>query len=176
MATPGHGGADPALAVDSTTAAARADAPSPRAGSPTGAFLGRLMLVHFVAWAVGFGSAVAQMPIAIWARQKELLHAGPTGATVGLVKDAAHNLALSPTESAQLQIVLGFIMWGGLTILLAVHIAGLPWCIGAARATRRPELAPAARKGLRIFGFACATIGVVVVLAGVAGWIWLYTL
>lgn len=134
------------------------------------------MLVHFVAWGVACGTAVAQMPLAIWARQKELLHAGPTGATVGLVRDAARNLALSPTEAAQLQIVLGFIAWGGAAILLAVHLAGLPWAIGAARAARRPELGAAAKKGLRIFGCACATIGSVVLLAGVAGWIWLYTL
>lgn len=180
MATPQPGadaGADAAPAVNASAAAAPAvKAPAARPGSPVAAFLGRLMLVHFSAWAVAFASAVAQMPIAIFFRQKQLLQAGPTGATVGLVKNAAHNLALSPRESAQLQIVLGFIMWGGLTVLLAVHIAGLPWCIGAARAARHPERAPAARRGLRIFGLACATIGVVVVLAGVAGWIWLYTL
>ncbi len=170
MATPEPGADANAAAEPARTA------PAARPGSPTGAFLGRLMVVHFVAWAVGFGSAVAQMPIAIWARQKEILHAGPTGATVGLVRNAARNLALSPTEAAQLQIVLDFIVWGGFTVLIAVHLAGLPWCIASARATRRPELAPVAAKRLRTFGRACATIGVVIVLAGVAGWVWLYTL
>lgn len=185
MATPAHGDRS-AAAVDDTSVAdagsgamstsANGSVPAQRPKSATGAFLGRLMLVHFVAWAVAFGSAVAQMPIAIWVRQKQILHARPTGATVGLVQDAARNLALNPTEAAQLQIVLGSIAWGGAAILLAVHIAGLPWAIGAARAARHPERAPAAKRGLRIFGIACATIGAVVLLAGIAGWIWLYTL
>ncbi len=132
--------------------------------------------MHLVAWAVAFGSAVAQMPLAIWFRRSALLHAQPTGATMGVVRNAARTLALSPTEAAQLQLVLTFILWGGGVILLVVHLAGLPWAVGAARAARSPALAPSAKRGIRIFGFTCATIAGVVLLAGVAGWIWLYSL
>ena len=157
-------------------ALARDDAGIARPKSVTGVFLGRLLIVHLVAYAIAFSSAVAQMPIAIWFRKQELLEARPTGATVGLVRHAAQGLALSATEAAQLQTVLVFILWGGLAILLVVHIVGLPWAIGAARAARHPELTAAATRGYRIFGYACATIGAMVALAGVAGWVWLFTL
>lgn len=160
--------------ADASRASVAGSAPRPK--SPRNAFLGRMLVVHLVAYPVAFVAAVAEMPIAIWYRKTELLEARPTGASVGVVRDAARGLSLTPTEAAQLQLVLVFILWSSVLMLLLVHLAGLPWAVGAARAARDPELSGRAAKGFRIFGLSCATIGGVVLVLGVAGWIWLFTL
>jgi hypothetical protein len=168
---PGAPGSVPGSAGNSPGGAA------PRRRVAWRAFVGRLLLAHFIAYPIGFVAAIAAMPLAFLFREEAILGAGNQGATSQLVKDATRGMALSATEAAQLQIVLEFVLWVSLAALLAVHLAAVPWGIGAARAARQPEQAATVqRRGYRTFVVATATTTVLVVLAGAGGWLWLFLL
>ena len=140
------------------------------------AFGSRIGLAHLIAYPIGFAAAVAAMPFAFLVRRRAILSAGTQGATSQLVKDATRGMSLSPTEAAQLQIVLEFVMWASLAVLLVVHLAAIPWGLGAAHAARYPAEAAAQRRGLRMFVIAAATIAGLVVLAAIGGWTWILML
>lgn len=149
------------------------DAPKPP--SPGRAALGRLTLGHFIAYPVGFLAAVGSMPLGMILRERALLAAGG-GATSSIVRDAARDLSLSPTEAAQVQILLEFSLWTTLAVLLVIHLAAVPWAVGAARTAKNPSDTAAVRRGLRAFvGVTLATAAVVGLMA-VVGWVWVLTL
>jgi hypothetical protein len=154
-----------------------APAPSPpRRQNPGRAFLGRFMLGHFVAYPVTFATAAGSIPYAMLARKKELLSPSYEGARSKMVQDVARDMKLTGTEAAQVEIVLGFVMWVCIAILAVLHAGVLPWAFAAAGAARHPEKGDrAVRRGLRIFVAITATTAVSVVLAGVGGWIYVMT-
>ncbi len=157
--------------------APEAERPGRRAEAPWRAFVGRLALAHFIAYPVGFAAAVAAMPVAFLLREQALLHAGDRGATSSIVREATRGMSLSGTEGAQLQIILEFVLWATLAVLAVVHLAALPWCLGAARTARDPLRGAASlRTGRRTFvGITLAT-AVLVVLCAVGGWMWIFLL
>ncbi len=89
------------------------------------------------------------MPLAMLVRRRELMEVGARGAQNGIIREAADKLALTATEAAQVEIVLGFCMWATAFTLLLVHLWTLPWAIAAGRAVKHPERAAAARKQLQ---------------------------
>jgi len=158
-----------------------AEIPPPRLPTrralPQRLFIERLVLGHFIAYPVGLLAAVASMPIGMKVRARAVLGAGSEGAKSDLMRQIAHDLGLTPLEAAQTEIVMVFVMWATLAVMLVVHLAVLPWAIGAARDARSPDPAPSrSRRGLRSFAIVTAVTLVVVMVCGAAGWIWLFTL
>ena len=146
------------------------NAPRRSTGAPR-SFLGRLVLAHFIAYPVAMVAAIGATPLGLWVRERSILAAGPTGARWATVTEALAKYRVSPTEAAQVQIVLDFVI--GLTVatFALVHFAALPWAIEARR--RAPESAQNRSLGFRLFlGITAATI-VSVAVSGMAGWAWL---
>ena len=140
-------------------------------------FIERLLLGHFIAYPVGLLAAVASMPIAMKLRAATVLAAGPEGAQSDLMRQISRDLGLSAIEAAQTEIIMVFVMWSTLAVMLVVHVAALPWAIGAARTARSPDSASSsARRGLRSFVIVTVVTLIVVMLCGIAGWLWLFTL
>jgi hypothetical protein len=143
--------------------------------SPAKAALGRLTLAHFIAYPVGMVAAIGSMPIGMVIR-KRALYAASGGATSSIVKDVARDLKLDPIEAAQVQIVLEFSLWVALAVLLVIHVAAVPWAIGAAKSAKDPDNPAPARRGLRIFAAVTVVTSMLLVLTSLAGWIWVLTL
>jgi hypothetical protein len=133
------------------------------------------MLAHLIAYPIGFIAAIASMPIGIIARKDALLSASDAGASSGIVADVARQMKLDGAEALQLELLLEFVMYVTLGVLLLVHLAALPWAIGAARAAKgAPDLA--LKRGYRLFVVLTAATLVIIALTGTGGWIWLFTL
>jgi hypothetical protein len=159
--------------------------PARHRGSPSRAFLGRLMLAHFIAYPISVITAVGAMPVAVYVRQRSILEARAVGARWSMVSDALAKYRVSPTEAAQVQIVLDFVLLVTVAFFVLVHLAVLPWAIGAARAGARAQLPDGAgaptgnvtaqkrAAGFRVFvGITAATL-ILVAISGTAGWLWL---
>lgn len=158
------------MSLDATEAALVRKKPS-----PARAAFGRLVLGHFIAYPVGFLAAMGAMPYAMILRERAL-NAAAGGATSSIVKDVARDMNLNPIEAAQVQILLEFSLWVSLAVLLVIHLAAVPWAIGAARSAKYPADPRPARRGLRAFVVLTATTTSVVALATLAGWVWVFTL
>jgi hypothetical protein len=115
------------------------------------------------------------MPVGMVIREKAI-YAAQGGATYGVVQDVARDMKLNPTEAAQVQILLEFSLGVALVALLIVHAAAVPWAIGAARTAKHPENPAPARRGLRAFVIVTGITTALLVLASLAGWIWVFTL
>jgi hypothetical protein len=142
---------------------------------PWRAALGRLTLGHFIAYPVGMVAAIGAMPIGMVVRERAL-YAAQGGATNSIVKDVARDMNLNPAEAAQVQILLEFSLWVALGALLVVHLAAVPWAIGAARTAKYPDNPAPARRGLRIFASVTVATAVLLAITSLAGWIWVFTL
>lgn len=152
-----------------------AEPPERKKPVPWRAALGRFTLGHFIAYPVGMVAAIGSMPIGMVIREKAL-YAAQGGATYGVVQDVARDMKLNPTEAAQVQILLEFSLGVALVALLIVHLAAVPWAIGAARTAKHPENPAPARRGLRAFAIVTGATTALLVLASLAGWIWVFTL
>lgn len=137
---------------------------------PAGAFFARLLLGHFVAYPVGFLAAFASIPVALRVRRHALVAVAGSSPHSAFVQGLARQMRLSAGEGAQLEIVLRFVLYSSVALLLLVHLAVLPWAIAAARRSRRVD------RARRMFMGVVATATAVVVVTGVVGWIWLYSL
>jgi len=163
---------------DGTLREATGAVPVPRVGSPGRAFLGRLMLAHFIAYPIAVVAAIGATPLALWARERSILNAGPTGARWATVTEALAKHRVTATEAAQVQLVLDFVIVMTVATFALVHFAALPWAMqGAARARNTATAGDRVRQirtaGFRLFvGITAATL-VVVALSGMAGWAWL---
>lgn len=144
--------------------------------TPKKAFFGRFMLGHLIAYPVGFLTAVAAIPLGMIVRKRELMDVGAAGAHNGFIRDATKDLALTATEAAQVEIVLGFCMWASAATLLLVHLWTLPWAVAAARAVKHPEREPAATRAYKRFTWLTGATFVLVGVAGVIGWVWVLSL
>jgi hypothetical protein len=159
--------------VDAPAAAPAPPEPKPNPGR---AFFGRLALGHFIAYPVTFATAAGAIPYAMLVRKQQLLSPDHTGARSKMVQDVARDMKLTGVEAAQVEIVLGFVMWVCIAVLAVLHLAVLPWSFAAAGAARHPERGDrAVRRGFRIFVGITATTVVLVALAGVAGWVYIMT-
>jgi hypothetical protein len=145
------------------------------APSPLRAAFGRLVVAHFLAYPIGFAAAVGSIPLALLVRERALL-AAEGGAKSKLVRDALEGMALGSTEAAQVEVILELVLWIALAVVLIVHLAAVPWAIGAARSARRPGDDGPARRGMRTFVVICAATTALVVLGAVVGWVWVITL
>jgi hypothetical protein len=145
--------------------------------TPWRAFLGRFALAHLLSYPVAFVGAIAAMPIAILVRSEALLNAGERSDAAGWVRRVAQNLHLSPIELAQLQIVLEFVLGSSFALFVSLHVASLPWAIGAAKAVREPDAGSIAKtRGYRMFVVTAAATLCLVALIGLGGWLWLFLL
>lgn len=135
------------------------------------------MMGHLIAYPVGFFTAVAAMPLSMVLRKDELMSIATLGAKNRFIQDAAKDLALSPLEAAQVEMVLVTCLYASLVTLLLVHLWTLPWAVGAARAVRDPARGAALEKrGYRWFGWLTGATFAVVALAGALGWVWVILL
>ncbi len=135
------------------------------------------MMGHLIAYPVGFLTAVAAMPLGMVLRKDELMNAAAVGAENRFIREAAEDLALSPLEAAQVELVLEMCLGASLVALLMVHLWTIPWAIGAARAVKNPEAGAAAeRRGYRLFGMLTAGTFVLVGVGGLISWIWVLSL
>ena len=152
--------------------------PARAAARPGKAFLGRLVLAHFIAYPIAVVTAIGATPVALWVRERSILEAQATGARWAMVSEALAKYRVSATEAAQVQIVLDFVVLVTVAIFAVVHLAALPWAIGSARAPASVEPSPTdARQkrtvGFRLFvGITAATL-ILVAVSGTAGWLWL---
>ena len=149
--------------------------PAQSRGSPSRAFLGRLMLAHFIAYPISVITAVGAMPVAVYVRQRSILGARATGARWSMVSDALAKYRVSATEAAQVQIVLDFVLLVTVAFFILVHLAALPWAIGRARASALAEPVGAEKRtaGFRLFAGVTAATLMLVAISGTAGWLWL---
>jgi hypothetical protein len=129
------------------------------------AWLEPLLIGHFVAYPVALGSAVAAIPYALLLRKRALLAAGDDGASIGLVRDIAHDLA---------QLVLEVVLPASLLVLGLVHLAALPWLVAAVRG--KPSAKDHYRRMRRFFILCIAGLIALVGVSGAAGWAWLLML
>jgi hypothetical protein len=135
------------------------------------AFLGRFVLAHFIAYPIAVVAAVGGTPLALWVRERAILDAKPTGARWTMVTEALAKYRVSATESAQVQIVLDFVILLSVATFTLVHLAALPWAIEAARKNARVGQGRTA--SFRLFvGITTATL-IVVAVSGMVGWLWL---
>ena len=148
---------------------------APKKSSPGRAALGRLTLAHFIAYPIGFLAAIGSMPIGMVIRERALLTASG-GATYGIIQDVARDMKLNATEAAQVQILLEFCLGVSLVVLLIIHLAAIPWAIGAARSARNPDDPGPAKRGLRAFAAIAVGTTAILLLSSLAGWIWVFTL
>jgi hypothetical protein len=139
------------------------------------AALGRLLLGHFVAYPIGFLAAVGAIPIGMLVRERALLGASG-GARIGIVRDATRKLGLSAIEAAQVEVLLELSLWVALAVVLAIHAGCVPWAIGAARTARNAADPLPERRGRRAFVIVTLALALLVGLAALAGWIWVFTL
>ncbi len=135
------------------------------------------MVGHLVAYPVGFCTAVAAMPLGMVLRRQELMDAEATGAKNSIVRDAAEKLSLSALEAAQVELVLEVCLVASLVTLSLIHLVSLPWAIAAARQVRLGEAGLAsAQRGFKLFTMATLVTFAVLILGGLASWIWVFSL
>jgi hypothetical protein len=143
--------------------------------TPARAAIGRLALGHFIAYPIGFLAAIGAMPIGMVVRERALIEA-QGGATTGVVKDVARDMNLNPTEAAQVQVLLEFSLVAALLVLLVIHLAAIPWAVGAARTAKNPEDPGPVKRGLRAFVIITLVTTALTALTTLAAWVWLLTL
>lgn len=131
------------------------------------------MLAHLIAYPVGFLTAVAAMPLAMMSRREQLMDVGAIGAKNRFIADAARELALSPLEAAQVELVLEVSFMAALVTLGLVHLWSLPWSVAAARQVKRPEAGRGAvDRGYRLFTVLTVSTILLLLLGGIASWVW----
>lgn len=144
--------------------------------TPAREFAKRFALAHFLAYPLTFAVALATMPLALLLREDALLEAAATGAKTGLVGQVAANMGLSALEAAQLEIVLGTLLWLSLAVFVSLHLAALPWAIAAAKAARSPSAVAGLKRGYTLFVAVTTSLVGLLLLAGALSWLWMLTL
>jgi hypothetical protein len=113
------------------------------------------------------------MPYAIMLRKQALLDAGPTGSTNRLLREAARNLALTPLEAAQVQLVLEVALALSALVFALVHVAAVPWMLARVADRQPAQTDPRTLLARRIFTGVFGLLLACSALLGAAGWIWL---
>lgn len=133
------------------------------------AALAPLLIAHALAYPLGMLAALACIPLAIFARKRALLDAGPKDETHPLLRDVARDLSLTAVEAAQVQLVLEVVLGAALVVMVLVHVAALPWAV----AETRGASTPVAARARRVFVYSLGLLVVGLLVLGAASWIWL---
>ena len=155
---------------------------TPRSPSPRAAFWGRLLVAHLLCYPLLFTVAMAAISLAIIRYEQALLEAGTaSGAASGVQRWLMREVGLSLADAARFEIILKPV-GGALALLFVVlHVVSVPWALAAAREARArgtPEAELAQRRLRRAQRWWLGSslgLTALLVLGGLAGWVWILT-
>jgi len=153
-----------------------------RPDSPRAALWSRLLLAHLLSYPLLFVAALASMSLAIVGLEDALLGVGAAREPAsGLQRWLMHQLGLSLGDATRFEIIVKPVALGLCLLLLVTHLGAIPWALCAAREVRARGTAEA-QAALRRLARArrwwlAASLGptALLVLAGIAGWAWIFT-
>jgi hypothetical protein len=153
----------------------------PRA-SPRAACWGRLLVAHLLSYPLLFAVAMAAISLAIIRYEQALLDAGAAPeAASGLQRWLVREVGLSLGDAARFEIILAPVGLALAVLFVVLHLIAVPWALAAAREVRSrgtPEAEVAhrrLRRAQRWWLGASLGLTALLVLCGLAGWVWIFT-
>jgi hypothetical protein len=150
--------------------------------SARGAFWGRLLIAHLLCYPLLFALSLALISLTIIRYEQALLEAGAgSGAGSGLQRWLVREVGLSLADAARFEIILKPLGLALALLFVVLHLISVPWALAAAREARARGTSEAelAQRRLRRaqrwwLGSSLGLTGLLV-LGGLAGWVWILT-
>jgi hypothetical protein len=141
----------------------------------------RLLLAHLLSYPLLFVAAMASLSLAIIRSEHALLAVDDAAVPVSaLQRWLVQELGLSLGDAARVGIILRPAGLALGVLLLVTHLGAIPWALCAAREVRSRDTSEAQSAGRRLARarrwWLGSSLGLtaLLVLAGIAGWIWIF--
>jgi hypothetical protein len=144
--------------------------------------LGRLLIAHLLCYPLLFTVSLAAISLIIIRCEQALLEAGAaSGAESGLQRWLVREVGLSLGDAARCEIILAPLGLALALLFVVLHLISVPWALAAAREARargtpEAELAQLRlRRAQRWWLGSSLGLTALLVLGGLAGWVWIFT-
>ena len=140
------------------------------------ALVTRLVIGHFASYPMMLLSAMSTMSLAIIGRSDAIAAIESLAAPRSVVERwLVAEIALSPAEAAAFALVMEPIVYGLAALFALSHLASVPWALAARRAALDEDEKPREKRAARLFVALTAGPTGLVVLAGLVGWIVIFS-